>query len=97
MPFAAIWMNLKIIILSEVSYTEKEKYCMIHLYAKKVIQVNLSREQKQTYRLRETTCGYQGERVGRGINWEFGTDIYTLVYIKQVTNKDLVYNIGNST
>ena len=33
MPFAAIWMNLKIIILSEVSYTEKEKYCMIHLYA----------------------------------------------------------------
>ena len=31
MPFGAIWMNLKIIILSEASYAEKEKYCMISL------------------------------------------------------------------
>ena len=29
MPFAAIWMDLKIIILSEVSQTEKDKYNMI--------------------------------------------------------------------
>ena len=26
MPFAAIWMDLEIIILSEVSLTEKDKY-----------------------------------------------------------------------
>ena len=26
MPFAAIWVGLKIIILSEVSQTEKDKY-----------------------------------------------------------------------
>ena len=26
MPFAATWMNLEIIILSEVSQTEKDKY-----------------------------------------------------------------------
>ena len=31
MPFAAIWMDLEIIILSEVSQTEKEKYHMISL------------------------------------------------------------------
>ena len=31
MPFAAIWMDLEIVILSEVSQTEKEKY-MISLY-----------------------------------------------------------------
>ena len=30
---------------------------------------------------------YQGVR-GRGINWETGVDIYTLLYIKQITNKD---------
>ena len=29
MPFAAIWMHLKIIILSEVNQTEKDKYHMI--------------------------------------------------------------------
>ena len=28
MPFAAIWMDLEIVILSEVSQTEKEKYCI---------------------------------------------------------------------
>ena len=28
MPFAATWMNLEIIILSEVSQTEKSKYCI---------------------------------------------------------------------
>ena len=31
MPFAATWMDLEIVILSEVSQTEKEKYCMILL------------------------------------------------------------------
>ena len=31
MPFAATWMDLEIIILSEVSQTEKEKYHMILL------------------------------------------------------------------
>ena len=31
MPFATTWMDLEIIILSEVSQTEKEKYYMISL------------------------------------------------------------------
>ena len=34
---------------------------------------------------------------GRGINWEIGIDIYTLLYIKQITNNDLLYSAGNST
>ena len=29
-----------------------------------------------------------GKRWEGGIDWEFGTDIYTLVYLKQITNKD---------
>ena len=32
-----------------------------------------------------------------GINWETGIDIYTLLYIKYITNKDLVYVTRNST
>ena len=39
----------------------------------------------------------KGERKGVGINWEVGTDIYTLLYIKWITNKDLLYSTGNST
>ena len=31
MPFAATWMDLEIVILSEVSQTEKDKYHMISL------------------------------------------------------------------
>ena len=33
---------------------------------------------KQTHRLRKQTYGYQRG----GINWEFGIDIYTLLYLK---------------
>ena len=31
LPFAAIWMDLAGIILSETSQTEKDKYCIISL------------------------------------------------------------------
>ena len=40
--------------------------------------------------------GIKGER-GGGINWEIRIDIYTLLNIKQITNKDLLYSTGNST
>ena len=32
MSFAATWMDPETVILSEVSQTEKEKYCMTSLY-----------------------------------------------------------------
>ena len=52
MPFAAIWMDLEIVILTEVSQTEKEKYCMASLYVESkkewMIQVNLQNKDSQT-------------------------------------------------
>ena len=33
---------------------------------------------------------------GGGINWAFGINIYTLLYVKQIANKDLLYSTGNS-
>ena len=67
MPLAATWMDLEIVILSEVSQTEKDKYHMILLIveSKKGVQMNLPTKQKQSYRCRKQTYGYQRVRVGR--------------------------------
>lgn len=35
-------------------------------------------------------------RIPGGRDREFGKDIYTLLYLKQITNKDLVQSTGNS-
>ena len=50
MPFAATWVDLETIILSEVSQIEKDKYHIHHLYVeskkKEMIQMNLLTKQK---------------------------------------------------
>ena len=30
------------------------------------------------------------------MNWEIGIDVYSLLYIKQITNENLLYSMGNS-
>ena len=57
-----------------------------------MIQMNLFTEQKETHRLRKRAYGCQGE----GIVREQGMDMYTLLYSKWITNKNLVYSTGNS-
>ena len=63
LPFVATWMDLEIILLSEVSQTKKDKYHDITYMQnlKKMIQMNLFTKQKQTHRLREQTSGYWRE------------------------------------
>ena len=34
--------------------------------------------------------------MGEGIVREFGMDMYTRLYLKWITNKDLLYSTGNS-
>ena len=47
-----------------------------------MIQMNLLTKQKQNHRLRKLTYDYQrGKVAGEGIYWEFGIDIYTLLYL----------------
>ena len=74
MPFAARWMKLEILILSEVSQKvsqkEKDRYNMISLLCgiQHIAQMNLSTEQKQSYRHGEQTCGCQeGEEEWDGL------------------------------
>ena len=31
------------------------------------------------------------------LNWKLVIDMYTVLYIKQITNKNLLYSAGNST
>ena len=60
MPFASIWIDLEIVILSEVSQTEKENYLMIFLICV-ILKRNGTNEliyrTEIDYRLRERTYG----------------------------------------
>ena len=44
--------------------------------------------------MQKTNVWLPGGR-GGGINWDTGIDIYTVLYIKQITNKDLLQSTGN--
>ena len=58
--------------------------------------MKLFTEQKLTLKHRKQTYGYHGDSgvelgVGGEMNQEFGTNIFTLPYIKYITNKGLLY------
>ena len=79
MPFGATWMDLEIIIFSEVSQTEK--YAITSMWNLKY-DTNLSMKQKQTYRYPKQTYGYQRGDVGGGLYQELGMNIHALLYIR---------------
>ena len=54
--------------------------------------MNLLKKQKETHRLRKQTHGCQGE----GIVEDFGKVMYTLLYLKWITNRKLLYSTWNS-
>ena len=56
---------------------------------KKMIQVNLCIKQKQTNRHREQIHSYQRGKA-KGRDKEFQTNAHTILYIKQIINKDTV-------
>ena len=62
-----------------------------------MVQMNWFAGQKLRHRCREQTYGHQRGKVvgggggGGGMNWEIGIDIYPLICIKQITNKNLLY------
>ena len=75
MPFVAAWIDLEITGLSELIQTQKDKYHDISHVGnlKKMIQKNFFTKQEQ----KRSLWLLKGEG---GLNWEFGFDIYTLVF-----------------
>ena len=74
MPFAATWMDLQTIILGEVNRTKTNMISLIRRIWKNDTS-ELTTEQRETHRLRELMFTR-----GEGIDWEFGTDMYTLIF-----------------
>ena len=61
MPSATIWMNLEVIILSEVNQTEKDKYHMVSLICgifKNDTNECISKTEIDS-QVQITNCGYQ--------------------------------------
>ena len=53
MLFAATWMDLECVILSEVSQTEKKKCHILYIWNLKGNDTNKLTKEKKTHRLRE--------------------------------------------
>ena len=60
------------------------------------LQRNVTNLQKQIHRLCEWAYSCWWEGWGRGIVREFGMDMYTLLYLKWITDRDLLYSTWNS-
>ena len=73
MPFAAMWMELETLILSEVSQKEKDKYHMISLIPgiQYTVQMNVSTE-KKIMDLENRLAAARGERERGGIIGSLG-------------------------
>ena len=61
-----------------------------------MVQMNRFAGQKLRYRCREQMYGHRGGKAAGGggsggMNWVIGIDIYTLMCIKLMTNKNLLY------
>ena len=91
MPFAATYVDLENVKLSEER--ERERNIIGHpLYVESEKKWYKWTYNAEVHRLREQAYGCLEE----GIVREFGKVIYTLLYSKWITNKDLVYTTGSS-
>ena len=95
MSFAAMWLDLEILILSEVSQKEKEKYHMTSVICgiENIAQINLSTEQKQTQTQKTDLWLPRGGERSR-MDGEFCVSRCTLLHLEWISNEVLLYNTG---
>ena len=93
MPSAATWMDLEIVILSEVSQTERQiPYDITYMW-------NLKYDTNKVLYKTETDSDIENRLVGRrgggGMEWEFGVSRCKLFHIEWLNNKVLLYSTGS--
>ena len=91
LPFAATWMNLQNIILSEISQRQI-LYDITYMWN---LKNNMNEFIYKTKRFTDIENKH-GYRRGRWINQEHGINRYTSFYIKQTRNKDLQHSTRDS-
>ena len=90
--FIEIQLIYNLVLVSGVQQSDSYIYILFQiLFHYKLLQdIEYSSQQKQkTHRHRKQNYGYQ-KGSGGGINQELGIKICTLLYIRQITNKDLL-------
>ena len=77
--------------LNEVSQRQMSYAITYMRNLKKMIQMNFLQDRSRLTDIEnKPKMVTKGERWRGGINWESGIDMYTLLYLKQITNKDLL-------
>ena len=96
MPSAATWMELQMITLSQIR-ERQIPYGITNMWNQKENDTNELIYKTEIDSQTQKTNLWLPKRVvgGREINQEFGINIYTLLHIKEVNNKDLQYSTGN--
>ena len=92
--FVETWMDLETVIQSEVSQREKNKYRILtHVCGtqKNGTDEPVCSAEVETQMYRTNVWTPRGGGDGGVLNWAIGIDMYTLMCIKLMTNKNLLY------
>ena len=83
MPFAATWMDLEMIILSELSQRKTNIIYNLCAESKENDTNELIYKTETDSQIQKTNLWLpKGKGPWGGINWEFGIDTYTLSHLK---------------
>ena len=80
-PFVAIWMDLEIVILSEVKSDRGRQISYLYVTSKKKTTNELTYKTEIEFQRLKINLWLLEDK-GGGINWKVGMDMYTLLYIK---------------
>ena len=96
MPFAATWIELETLILSEISQKEKDKYHIISLILESNICTNEAFYRKETNLWTwRTDLWLPRGRGGSGMDWVLEVSRCKLLHLEWISNEILLYSTGN--